>query len=81
MKSSKRVIFNIRVSPKASRSRIVPIRQGGFKVYLTKPAHDGLANEQLVELLAGYLEVKRYQVRIIKGLKARDKIVEITAAG
>lgn len=80
MKLNKRVIFNIRVSPKASQNKVVPIEQGGFKVYLTKPAYDGLANEQLVELLVRYLEVKKYQVRIIKGLKARDKIVEITPA-
>ena len=81
MKLNKRVAFNIRVAPKASQARIIPLEQGGFKVYLTKPAHDGLANEQLIELLAGYLKVKRYQVKIIKGLKSRDKIVEITAAG
>jgi uncharacterized protein (TIGR00251 family) len=69
------------VTPKASKTRIVPIKQNGLKVYLTKPAYDGLANEQLVELLAEYLDLKKYQVRIIKGLKARDKIVEITPAG
>jgi uncharacterized protein (TIGR00251 family) len=80
LKLSKRAVFNIRVAPKASQARIVPIKEGGFKVYLTKPAHDGLANAQLLELLAGYLEVKKYQVKIIKGLKARDKIVEITRA-
>ena len=81
MKLNERVAFNIRVTPKASRAKIVLLKQGGFKAYLTKPAYDGLANEQLIELLAKYIEVKRYQVRIIKGLKARDKIVEITPAG
>jgi uncharacterized protein YggU (UPF0235/DUF167 family) len=69
------------VTPQASYAKIVSNEQGGFKAYLTKPAHDGLANEQLVELLARYLDIKKYQVRIIKGLKARDKIVEITPAG
>jgi uncharacterized protein (TIGR00251 family) len=80
-KLNKPAVFNIRVTPKASRAKIVPVNGGGFKAYLTRPAHDGLANEQLVGLLAGYLEVKKYQVKIIKGLKARDKIVEITPAG
>jgi hypothetical protein len=88
------MLYNVRVAPKASHVRIVPLKRcgnsnvasrnlvkeerGGFKVYLTKPAVDGLANEQLVELLAEHLEVKKYQVKILKGLKARDKIVEIT---
>ncbi|MFA5287302.1 MAG: DUF167 domain-containing protein [Candidatus Omnitrophota bacterium] len=74
------MIFNVRVSPRASRN-LVKKEAGGFKVYLTKPAYDGQANEQLVELLAGHLDLKKYQVRIIKGLKGRDKIVEITPAG
>lgn len=77
----KSLIFNIRVVPKSSQLKVVPTGEGGFKVYLTRPAHDGEANEQLVELLAKYLEIKKYQVKIIKGLKSRDKIVEITRAG
>lgn len=80
MKLNKNTVFNIRVTLKASRARIVSVKQDGFKAYLTKPAHDGQANEQLIELLAKYLDLKKYQVSIIKGLKARDKIVEITPA-
>ena len=74
------MIFNVRVSPGASRN-LVKREPGGFKVYLSKPAHDGLANEQLLKVLAGHFKVKRYQVRITKGQKARDKIVEITTTG
>ncbi len=50
-----------------------------FKAYLTKTAHDGLANKQLIELLSGYLKVKKYQIRIIKGEKSRNKVIEIDA--
>ncbi len=80
LKLNNNTVFNIRVTLKASRARIIPVNKGGFKVYLTKPAHDGQANEQLIELLAEHLDLKKYQVSIIKGLKARDKIVEITPA-
>jgi len=70
------VILNIRVTPKASRNLV---RQAGncLKVYLTKTPHDGLANKQLIELLAGYLKVKKYQIKIIKGEKSRNKVIEI----
>ncbi len=78
--SNERLVFNIRVALKSSRAKVTPLAQGGFKVYLTKPACDGQANEQLVGLLAEYFTVKKYQVKIIQGLKARDKIVEITRA-
>lgn len=70
------MILSIRVSPKASRN-LVKREPGGLKVYLTKPALDGLANEQLIDVLSGYLKVKKYQIRITKGLKSRDKVVEV----
>ena len=70
------MILDIRVIPKAGRNSVE--EEGGrIKVYLTKPAEDGLANEQLVKLLAGHFKVRKYQVRIIKGEKSRNKSVEI----
>jgi len=70
------MILNIRVSPKASRN-LVKEEEGFLKVYLTKPNQEGLANKQLIELLAEYLKVKKYRVKIIKGEKSRSKTVQI----
>lgn len=70
------MILNIRVIPKASRN-LVKKENDRFKVYLTKPAQDGLANNQLIELLAEYLNLKKYQIKIIKGKHTREKVVEI----
>ena len=69
------MILNVRVSPKASRN-LVKKEGNVYKVYLTKPAQDGLANEQLVDLLADYLGTRKYHIKIIKGLKGRDKLIE-----
>jgi len=74
------VFLNIRVIPKASRN-LVKQEQGFFKVYLTRPAQDGLANTQLIGLLAEHFKIKKYQVKIIKGEKSRDKLVEIDTFG
>ena len=73
------MILNIRVIPKASRN-LVKKEKGLLKAYLTKPAQDDLANMQLIEILADYLKIKKYQVKIIKGEKSRNKLVEIDAA-
>jgi len=70
------VILNIRVYPKASRN-LIKKENNCFKVYLTQPAHDGFANKQLIELLSGHLKVRKYQIKIIKGEKSRNKVVEI----
>jgi len=70
------MIFDVRVSPRASRNHVE--RQGNkFKVYLTKPACEGAANKQLIDLLSSHLKIKKYQIRIKSGEKSRDKLVEI----
>ncbi|MCX5707251.1 MAG: DUF167 domain-containing protein [Candidatus Omnitrophica bacterium] len=71
------MVFKIRVVAKASRNLIKKEDQG-FKIYLTKPAQDGLANQQLVGLLSEYLGISKSCIAIIKGLKSRDKLVKIT---
>jgi uncharacterized protein (TIGR00251 family) len=70
------MILNVRVIPKSSRN-LIKEENRTFKVYLTRPAQDGLANAQLIDLLSDYLHIKKYQIKIIKGQKSRDKLVEI----
>ena len=72
------VILKIRVIPKSSRN-FIQKENDSLKVYLTKPAQDGLANKQLIDLLADYLNTKKYLIRIIKGQNSRIKLVEIDA--
>jgi uncharacterized protein (TIGR00251 family) len=73
------MIFNVRITPRASRNRV---EQSGnnLKVYLTKPAAEGLANAQLIDLLSAHFKIKKYQVSIKSGEKSRNKLVEINAA-
>jgi hypothetical protein len=70
------MILSVRVVPRSSRL-LVKEEAGQLKVYLTKPSVDNLANEQLIVLLADYLKLKKYQLRIIRGQKSRSKLVEI----
>ncbi len=70
------MILNVRVRASSSRN-LVKEEKDALKVYLTKPPHEGLANRQLIELLADYLKVKKYRIKIIKGQNSRNKSVEI----
>ena len=73
------MILNIRVIPGASRN-LVKNESGHLKIYLTKPPVDGLANKQLIGLLSKYLKIKKYQIKIIKGKRSRNKSIEIPDA-
>ncbi|MDD4954049.1 MAG: DUF167 domain-containing protein [Candidatus Omnitrophica bacterium] len=68
--------IEVRVTPKASRD-LIKKETEILKVYLTKPACEGLANARLIELLSDYLKVKKYQIKIIRGHKTRSKLIEV----
>lgn len=73
------MVFNIRVCPRSSRNHIEQIGNV-LKVYLTKPATDGEANSQLIDLLTEHFKIKKYQIKIKSGARSRNKLVEIDGA-
>jgi uncharacterized protein (TIGR00251 family) len=68
--------INVRVVPRASRTEVKSENEL-LKVHLTKPAVDGRANTQLIEVLAAYFKVRKYQVKIKQGLNSRNKLIDI----
>lgn len=50
---------------------------GAVKVKIAAPAIEGKANAKLLEFLSGEYGVPQSQIRIVKGLKSREKIVKI----
>ena len=71
--------YSIRVIPKAKQNKVV-VEQDRLKVYLTAPAIEGRANEALIKILAVHFQVRKGEIRIVRGEKSRDKVVEIRAA-
>ncbi len=69
-------LINARVIPNAKKNNVSE-EQGKFKVRVSAPAVDGKANKTLIKVLAEYFKIKKNDVRIIKGLKSREKVVEI----
>ena len=74
--SAMKITYELKVVPKAKKDLIK--REGDiWKVCLTAPAADGKANRALIGLLAGYFNVRKSQIEIIKGLKSRHKTISI----
>jgi len=70
------MIVKIRVVPRAKQNKVVE-EMGRLKVYLTAPPVEGKANELLIEVLAEHFGVKKKQLRLVRGEKGRDKMVEV----
>jgi len=69
-------IVKIKVVPNARKNEVLG-EEGRLKVYVTSPPTGGKANKAVVELLAEFFGIKKGDVKIIKGEKSREKIVEI----
>jgi uncharacterized protein (TIGR00251 family) len=71
------LILELHVQPGAARSEFAGEHGGRVKVRLAARAVDGKANEALIDFLAEHYRVPRTRVRIVSGLKSRQKRVEI----
>ena len=69
--------INIKVIPNAKRNTVVT-ENDRFKVYVTAPPVNGKANKAVIEVLAEYLKVKKRNIKIIKGNKSKEKVIEIS---
>jgi len=71
------ITFEVRVAPRASRDRVIGVHDGVLKVALTAPPVDGVANEALRKLLAKKLGVSKSDVQILRGDRARAKLISV----
>jgi len=70
-------VLELHVQPGAARSEFAGMHGERVKVRLAAPAIDGKANAALVEFLAAHYRVAKRNVRIVAGLKSRQKRVVI----
>jgi len=73
----KKVVLELHVQPGAKRTEFAGKHGERIKIRLAAPAHEGRANEALVEFLADYYGVPRKNVTIAGGERSRAKRVVI----
>ena len=66
----------VRVTPKASRDRIL-FEADTIRVYVTTVPEDGKANKAVVKLLSKALGVPKTRLDLIRGATSRDKVFRI----
>jgi uncharacterized protein (TIGR00251 family) len=71
------VRIRVRVKPRASKSRIIGVREGMLEVALAAPPVDGAANSELIYALAAALGRGKSTIEIVSGAASRSKLVAI----
>lgn len=69
--------YLITVKPGSSQEKIVRTAPGELTVYLRAKPHDGEANAALIKLLSKHLDVPKTSIKIIRGAKSRNKLIEV----
>lgn len=69
--------IEVRVIPKSGRSEL-KMEGKTLKVWLKSAPEDGKANDELVRRLADVLNLRRTDIRIVRGSSSRNKLVDIS---
>ena len=69
--------IKIKLAPRSSRNEILGREGDGYKVKVTPPPVEGMANKALVALLAEKLGVPKRHIEITAGKTSRTKTVRI----
>jgi uncharacterized protein (TIGR00251 family) len=69
--------LRLRVAPGAHRAEVVGRHGNGWRLRVTAAPERGRANDEVVDLLAATLGVRRSQVTVRAGARSRDKLVEL----
>ena len=69
--------FTVRAHPRAARARVALAADDTLEVWVTAPAVAGRANTAILTLLAERLGLRAREVVLIRGERARQKIVEL----
>ena len=72
------MIIKVKVFPQSDRNDLF-YKNDILQIHLTKPARDNKANKAVIELIKKFLkkEMDIHKIQIVKGLKSREKIIEV----
>lgn len=73
--------IEVRVVPGSSQKKVLRLEPRRFKVYLHEKAVEGEANEALRVILGDYFKVPKSAVRLLRGERSKNKVVEINETG
>ena len=70
------MILEVKVIPNSKEEKIYQENEI-YKIKVKKPALEGKANLELIKFLAKEFKTKKGSIKILKGEKTRNKVIEI----
>ncbi|MDD3927328.1 MAG: DUF167 domain-containing protein [bacterium] len=73
-----RLVFEIKIHPRASKDAVEGVRDGKLEVRITAPPLEGQANERLIKILSKKLGISKSSLTILSGEHSRCKKIAVT---
>ncbi len=69
------MLLKVRVQLGARREQVKRLKDNEYQLAVTVSARKGAANQAVIRLLAKYLGVASWRLRLLHGWKGREKII------
>jgi uncharacterized protein len=69
------ILVHCHIQPKASRNAVVGIHNDRLKIQITATPTDGKANAHLLKYLAGFSNLPKSSIHLLRGASSRQKSV------
>ncbi len=70
------MLIKVKVTPSSKKEEIIG-EKDSFKIKVKEKPLNNMANKAAIALLSSFLKIPREKIRMIKGMKKRNKIIEI----
>ena len=69
--------FKVKTHPGSKKPKIIKKSTDSFEVYVKEKPERGLATRAVIEILATHFKITPGSVKLIKGARSKNKIIEI----
>lgn len=67
----------LKVVARSSRQKVEKISEGDYKIWVKAVPEKGKANQEIIEILAGYFETTKSKIKIVGGKTSSKKMVDV----
>jgi hypothetical protein len=71
------VLIKIKTHPGSKKEKIIRKTEDSLEIWLKEKPIENRANKALINLLSDLFKVKESKIKLIRGAKTRNKIIEI----
>ena len=73
--------ISVKVKTNSKENRVEEVAPNQFDVRVKVPPRENRANQEIIEILAGYFHLPKSRLSIVRGMKSKQKVVEIEETG